>query len=219
MSMKTRRMSSKPVNKRQMKTSDRRKNIKSKPTAKGSGDMSKNSRSRSRILRKNKGLKTSPKKRVANKQSKDITIRRSSGRREKFSTERMAQTVSRSGVPFIMARDISKRITKRVKNRPSVSTKQHRNKNTPEKRKVPRGNKIITAGKVRQMVAEELIGRNRPDIANSYSGNPPENTTKHIYDSTVGKQQGIDKSSVDTQHSRRNEVIHDQSKRGGGIMT
>jgi transcriptional repressor NrdR len=219
MSMKTRRMSSKPVNKRQMKTSDRRKNIKSKPTAKGSGDMSKNSRSRSRILRKNKGLKTSPKKRVANKQSKDITIRRSSGRREKFSTERMAQTVSRSGVPFIMARDISKRIAKRVKNRPSVSTKQHRNKNTPEKRKVPRGNKIITAGKVRQMVAEELIGRNRPDIANSYSGNPPENTTKHIYDSTVGKQQGIDKSSVDTQHSRRNEVIHDQSKRGGGIMT
>jgi transcriptional repressor NrdR len=217
--MKTRRMSSKPVNKRQMKTSDRRRNIKSKPTAKGSGDMSKNSRSRSRILRKNKGLKTSPKKRVANKQSKDITIRRSSGRREKFSTERMAQTVSRSGVPFIMARDISKRIAKRVKNRPSVSTKQHRNKNTPEKRKVPRGNKIITAGKVRQMVAEELIGRNRPDIANSYSGNPPENTTKHIYDSTVGKQQGIDKSSVDTQHSRRNEVIHDQSKRGGGIMT
>jgi transcriptional repressor NrdR len=217
--MKTRRMSSKPVNKRQMKTSDRRKNIKSKPTAKGSGDMSKNSRSRSRILRKNKGLKTSPKKRVANKQSKDITIRRSSGRREKFSTERMAQTVSRSGVPFIMARDISKRIAKRVKNRPSVSTKQHRNKNTPEKRKVPRGNKIITAGKVRQMVAEELIGRNRPDIANSYSGNPPENTTKHIYESTVGKQQGIDKSSVDTQHSRRNEVIHDQSKRGGGIMT
>ena len=219
MSMKTKRLSSKPVDKRQMKTSDRRKNIKSKPTPKGSGDMSRNSRSRSRILRKNKGLKTSPKKRVANRQSKGITIRRSSGRREKFSTERMAQTVSRSGVPFIMARDISKRIAKRVKNRPSVSTKQRRNKNTPEKRKVPRGNKIITAGKVRQMVAEELIGRNRPDIANSYSGNPPENTTKHIYDSTVGKQQGIDESSVDTQHSRRNEVIHDQSKRGGGIMT
>jgi hypothetical protein len=217
--MKTKRLSSKPVDKRQMKTSDRRKNIKSKPTPKGSGDMSRNSRSRSRILRKNKGLKTSPKKRVANRQSKGITIRRSSGRREKFSTERMAQTVSRSGVPFIMARDISKRIAKRVKNRPSVSTKQRRNKNTPEKRKVPRGNKIITAGKVRQMVAEELIGRNRPDIANSYSGNPPENTTKHIYDSTVGKQQGIDESSVDTQHSRRNEVIHDQSKRGGGIMT
>lgn len=220
MSMKTKRLSSKPVNKRQMKTSDRRKNIKSKPTPKGSRDMSSNSRSKSRMLRKNKDLKTSPRKRVANKQSKDITIRRSSGRRERFSTDRMAQTVSRSGVPFMMARDISKRIAKRVKNQPSVSSmKQRRHRNTTEKRKVPRGNNIITAGKVRRMVAEELVGRNRPDIANSYAGNPPENTTKHIYESTVGKQQGIDKSSVDTQHSRRNEVIHDQSKRGGGIMT
>lgn len=218
--MKTKRLSSKPVNKRQMKTSDRRKNIKSKPTPKGSRDMSSNSRSKSRMLRKNKDLKTSPRKRVANKQSKDITIRRSSGRRERFSTDRMAQTVSRSGVPFMMARDISKRIAKRVKNQPSVSSmKQRRDRNTTEKRKVPRGNNIITAGKVRRMVAEELVGRNRPDIANSYAGNPPENTTKHIYESTVGKQQGIDKSSVDTQHSRRNEVIHDQSKRGGGIMT
>jgi hypothetical protein len=56
------------------------------------------------------------------------------------------------------------------------------------------------------MVAEELIDRNRPDIAKSYSGNPPENTAKRINDSLVGK--GIDKSSVNTQR-----------KRGGGIMT
>ena len=218
--MKTKRLSSKPFNRRQVKTSDRRKNIKSKPIPKGSGDTRSNSRSRSRILRKNKGPKKSPKKRVANRQSKAITIRRSSGRREKFSTERMAQTVSRSGVPFIMARDISKRIAKRVKNPPLVSAKQHRHKTPEMRRKIPRRNKIIPAGKVKQMVAEELIGRNRPDIANSYSGNPPENTTKDIYDSTVGKQQGINKSSVDTQHSRKNEVIHDRSKRGGGgIMT
>lgn len=181
--------------------------------------MSSDSRSRSRILRKNKGQKKSPKKRVANIQSEGITIRRSSGRREKFSTERMAQTVSRSGVPFIMARDISERIAKRVKNLPLVPAKQRKHKTPGMRRKIPRGNKIILAGKVRQMVTEELFGRNRPDIANSYSGNPPENTTKDIYDSTVGKQQGINKSSVDTQHSRRNEVIHDQSKRGGGIMT
>ena len=216
--MKTKSLSSKPLNRRQVKTSDRRKNIKPKPIPKGRGDMSNDSRSRSR-MRKNNGQKKSPKKRVANIQSEGITVRRSSGRREKFSTERMAQTVSRSGVPFIMARDISKRIAKRVKNLPLVPAKQRRHKTPEMRRKIPRENKIIPAGKVRQMVAEELIGRNRPDIANSYSGNPPENTTKDIYDSTVGKQQGINKSSVDTQHSRRNEVIHDQSKRGGGIMT
>ena len=170
-------------------------------------------------MRKNKGPKKSSEKRLANRKSKVVTIRRSSGRREKFSTERMAQTVSRSGVPFIMARDISKRIAKSVNNQPLAPAKQRRHKTPETRRKIPRGNKIIPAGKVRQMVAEELIDRNRPDIANSYSGKPPENTTKDIYDSTVGKQQGINKSSVDTQHSRRNEVIHDQSKRGGGIMT
>jgi hypothetical protein len=179
-SMNTKRLSSKPFNRRQVETSDRRKNIKPKPIPKGSGEMSSNSRSRSRILRKNKGPKKSPKKRVTNRQSKGITIRRSSGRREKFSTERMTQTVSRSGVPFIMARDISKRIAKRVKNLPLVPAKQRRQKTPEMRRKIPRRNKIIPAGKVRQMVAEELIGRNRPDIANSYSGNPPENTTKDI---------------------------------------
>jgi hypothetical protein len=83
----------------------------------------------------------------------------------------------------------------------------------------PRNPRIITAGKVRQMVAEELIDRNRSDIAKSYSGEHPENTAKHIDDSLIENQQGIDKSSVKTQHSRRNEVMQDQSKRGGGIMT
>ena len=132
----------------------------------------------------------------------------------------MAQTVSRSGVPFIMARDISKKIAKKVKNKSLTSPQQGRNKNPTEKqRKMPRKYRIITTGKVRQMVAEELIDRNRPDIAKSYSGNPPENTANHINDSLVGKQQSIDKSSINTQRSRRNEVIYDQSKRGGGIMT
>jgi hypothetical protein len=51
------------------------------------------------------------------------------------------------------------------------------------------------------MVVEELIDRNRPDIAKSYSGEAPENTAKHIDDSLIEKQQGIDKSSVKTQHS------------------
>ena len=207
--MKTRRLSSNRVNKRQTKTyGRRRRNIKSKPT------------SRSRILRINRNAKPNLRERVANKQSKGIVIRRSSGRREKFSTDRMTQTVSRSGVPFMMARDISKRVTKKIKSVSSASPQQSRLKNRIEKqkKKSPR-EKVISAGKVRQLVAEELIDRNRPDISKSYSGNPPENTTKPGYDSPVGKQQGIDKSSVNTQHSRRNEVIHDQSKRGGGIMT
>jgi transcriptional repressor NrdR len=218
--MKTRRFSSNASNKREMKTSDLGKNMESKSTAKRSRTKNRSSNSNSRIPSLKRNLNLNSKKRAANRQSRVITIRRSSGRREKFNIERMAQTVSRSGVPFIMARDISKKIAKKVKNKSSTSRQQGRHKNPTEKqRKMPRKDRIITAGKVRQMVAEELIDRNRPDIANSYSGNPPENTAKHINDSLVGKQQSIDKSSVNTQHSRRNEVIHDQSKRGGGIMT
>jgi transcriptional repressor NrdR len=223
--MKTRRSSSNAFNKRKMKNSDLGKNMesKSKSTAKRTKTKTKNrsSNSNSRTLSLKRNLSSNSKRRAANRQSRGITIRRSSGRREKFNTERMAQTVSRSGVPFIMARDISKKIAKKVKNKSSTSPQQGRHKSSTEKRrKISRKDRIITAGKVRQMVVEELIDRNRPDIAKSYSGNPPENTAKNINDdSLVGKQQGIDKSSVNTQRSRRNEVIHDQSKRGGGTMT
>jgi transcriptional repressor NrdR len=219
--MKTRRFSSNAFNKRKMKTSDLGKNMESKSTTKRRRAKNRSSNSNSRKLSLKRNLNSNSKKRTANRQSGVITIRRSSGRREKFNTERMAQAVSRSGVPFIMARDISKKIAKKVKNKSSTSPQQGRHKNpTAKQRKLPRKDRIITAGKVRQMVAEELIDRNRPDIAKSYSGNPPENTAKNINDdSLVGKQQGIDKSSINTQRSRRNEVIHDQSKRGGGIMT
>src|SRR5215208_1043131 len=111
--MKTRRLSSNRVNKRQTKTNGRGRNIKSKPMTTRSKVESQNSNSRGRILRINRNAKPNLRKRVANKQPKGIVIRRSSGRREKFSTDRMTQTVSRSGVPFMMARDISKRVTKK----------------------------------------------------------------------------------------------------------
>ena len=222
--MKTRISSSNTFNenKRKMKTSGLGKNRESKSTARRTKTKTKirSSNSNNRILSLKRNLNSNSKKRAANRQSRVITIRRSSGRREKFNTERMAQTVSRSGVPFIMARDISKKIAKKVKNKSSTSPQQGRHKNPTEKqRKMPRKDRIITAGRVRQMVAEELIDRNRPDIAKSYSGNPPENTAGYINDNLIGKQQSIDKSSVSTKHSRRNAIIHDQSKRGGGIMT
>ncbi len=41
---------------------------------------------------------------------KQIVIKRSSGRHEKFDIDRMTQTVSRSGLSFLMARDVSKMI-------------------------------------------------------------------------------------------------------------
>ena len=105
----------------------------------------------------------------------DIIIKRTSGRREKFETDKMAQTVSRSGTPFLLARDVAKTVSEKVM--------QERDGNTAsvggrkEETKAPLHSTIeVDAGKVRKMVAEELKERNRPDIASSYSGERPENT-------------------------------------------
>jgi len=219
--MKNRR-SSNAFNKGETKTSNPRKNTKSMSNSNNKRSRTRNRRSNlnNRKMSLKRNLNSNYKKRAANRRSAVLTIRRSSGRREKFNMERMAQTVSRSGVPFLMARDISKKIAKKVKNKSTISPQQGRHKKSTEKqRKMPQKPRTITAGKVRQMVAEELIDRNRPDIAKSYSGEPAVNTTKHIDDSLIEKQRGIDKSSVKTQHKRRTEVMYDQSKRGGGTMT
>ena len=212
------RPSSKDTNKVQKNRSGRRK-MRSIPVVNRSKAKGRKTNSRVKVARTNKKTKLTMREKVVNRQSQGVAIRRSSGRREKFSTDRMVQTVSRSGVPFMMARDIAKTVTNKIRNT-SPSQDQVRLKSRGKsQKKISKRDKIISAGKVRHLVAEELRDRNRPDIANSYSGNPPENTTTQGYGRIDDKQQGLEKFSVNTQHSRRNEVVHDQSKRGGGIMT
>jgi hypothetical protein len=217
--MKSMRPSSKDANKVQKKNRSGRRKMRSIPVINRSKAKGRKTNSRVKVARTNKKTKLTMREKVVNRQSQGVAIRRSSGRREKFSTDRMVQTVSRSGVPFMMARDIAKTVTNKIRNT-SPSQDQVRLKSRGKsQKKISKRDKIISAGKVRHLVAEELCDRNRPDIANSYSGNPPENTTTQGYGRIDDKQQGLEKFSVNTQHSRRNEVVHDQSKRGGGIMT
>ena len=120
---------------------------------------------------------------------KEIVVRRSSGRREKFDTERLAQTVGRSGVPYLMARDIAKKTTKKIKSQ-VVSSIKNRPMSKAGKEKASQRRQdvrssadveevVVTAGQVRNIIAEELHDRNRPDIAASYTGNPPEQIELH----------------------------------------
>lgn len=98
------------------------------------------------------------------KKPKSIVIRRTSGRKERFDREKMTQTVSRSGTPYSMARDVAKTISRKVA----------RNRNKLGK---ARGHEIEIDGKtVRKMVVEELRDRNRSDIASSVGGESPEST-------------------------------------------
>ena len=55
--------------------------------------------------------KTRTKKRT---KKSDIIIKRTSGRREKFETDKMAKTVSRSNAPFLLARDVAKTVSEKV---------------------------------------------------------------------------------------------------------
>jgi hypothetical protein len=176
--------SSNSVKKRGKKDGSRRRSVKSIPSVRKSKVKGRIINARSKVSGTKSNTRRNTRKKVVNKQSQGVTIRRSSGRKETFSTDRMGQTISRSGVPFMMARDIAKKVTKKIG---KVSPKSHSQDQRDKQKKTLKREKIISAGKVRQLVAEELRDRNRQDIADSYSGNPPENTAKQDYERTDNK--------------------------------
>jgi transcriptional repressor NrdR len=156
--------------------------------------------------------KTKASKSKQQQQQQELVIKRSSGRKEKFDTNRMAQTVGRSGVPFLMARDVAKTVSNKIKHESQQRTKGTRkssNKSKPTRMK----EKTVTASRIRNLVSNELRDRNRSDIAASYSGQTPENTLPE--QNLKDNQPTI----ADTSATNRNRVLHYQSKRGGGIMT
>ena len=133
-------------------------------------------------------------RRAPRKKPVEITIRRSSGRKEKFDKERLASTTARSGVPFLLARDIAKNVTKQVR----IESKG-------------RIRTTVTGGRIRQIVGEELRNRN-PGIAPSYNGDSPQVPwqASHLPKPKVG--------SADTDHhgvyrGDSDSVMHDKSKR------
>jgi vancomycin resistance protein YoaR len=164
---------------------------------------SRKGKSNTRIAkRKRKVNKTRPLKK-----EQQIVIRRSSGRKEKFDTNRMAQTVGRSGVPFLMARDIAKKVSNKLKQESDTPQTKRRNYN---KKPTQPKEKTVTASRVRKIVADELRDRNRSDIAASYSGQVPANT---LQDLSLKDKQPVE----DTGAVNKNRVLHDIGKRGGGI--
>ena len=161
------------------------------------------------------GKKTKPLENKEQQQQQQISIKRSSGRKEKFDTNRMAQTVGRSGVPFLMARDVAKKVSGQIKQEAYDQQSKGKDNSGNGKSKLSaqlKKEKTVTGSKVRNMVANELRDRNRGDIAASYSGQVPENT--------LPEENLKDKQPVaDSVAANRNRVLHDESKRGGGIMT
>lgn len=135
----------------------------------------------------------------------DVVIRRSTGRVEKFDTDRMAQTVSRSGTPFLLARDIAKKVSRRVRTESSEIAKQvESNKGPASRRDQPRTIEVEAAD-VREMVSDELRKANRPEIASSYSGERAEN---------AGGLESLDSAKEpqsDSQAAKRSKLVYDST--------
>ena len=147
--------------------------------------------------------KTKPLKRKTQQQ---ISIKRSSGRKEKFDTNRMAQTVSRSGVPFLMARDIAKKVSNKIMSEADTRLRNTKGRNSKKPRSTRVKEKTVTGSKIRNLVSNELRNRNRGDIAASYSGQTPENTL-------LEKNIRLKQSRPADNAANRKRLVYDESKR------
>ena len=158
------------------RTSKRKNKVNSKVHSK-SGKA--NSQKKRTTTRKQPSKATARSRRKKTTKTSDIIIKRTSGRREKFDTDRMAQTVSRSGTPFLLARDVAKTVSEKVvREGNDTTTAQGREGN----RRDSPSTVEVDGAEVRKMVAEELKERNRPEIASSYSGEQPENMRQGRYE-------------------------------------
>ena len=164
--VKTKKRSSQPSKKKGKKDS----RIRSR-----SGKVSPQKRIRRRTTTRQSPKATGRTRMKKRTKTSDIIIKRTSGRREKFETDKMAQTVSRSGTPFLLAREVAKTVSEKVVRKGSDTTATE-GEGEKEKRTSSPSTIEVDAVEVRKMVAEELKERNRPDIASSYSGERPENT-------------------------------------------
>ena len=124
-----------------------------------------------------------------------ISVEKRNGRSEAFDEDKLARGVSRSGTPFVMAKDIAKSIHKKLE----------------EKTK----NNTIRSVDIKDYVVEELKSRNEGVIAESYSGYSKNTLTDmsgdNKFDSKVTPTQRTHQKEYAKQKDATNE---EESKRG-----
>lgn len=133
--------------------------------------------------------------RTSKRKPTEITNRRSRGRKKKFDRERLASTTARSGVPFLMARDVAIKVTKRVKT---------------ESRGVRK--KLVTGHRIRGLIRNEL--RSRIQVGRSeYVGSGPQQSSER-----KARSQKLRDGNTEMDLQRNiwragYSIIHDKSKR------
>jgi len=188
--------------------------VKNKKKTNTNKKINQNENKKTSKLGNNENLAT--KKRASQQKSKpekDIIIERSTGRKEKFDTNRLAQTSSRSGIPFVMAKDIAEKTTEKIQN--SINEMKSNVKSIDES---DQSNQIagsmkseddivVTAGQVKNLVAKELQTRNRPEVASSLIGEPT-NANSISRKPTINDKEPIQ----DNVAANKNRLRFDRSK-------
>ena len=147
------------------------------------------------------------------KPEKDIIIGRSTGRKEKFDTNRLAQTSSRSGIPFVMAKDIAEKTTEKIQNSINDIKSNVKSIDESDQSNQPAGSMkaeddiVVTAGQVKNLVAKELQTRNRPEVASSIIGEPT-NANSISRKPTINDKEPIQ----DNVAANKNRLRFDRSK-------
>ena len=147
------------------------------------------------------------------KPEKDIIIERSTGRKEKFDTNRLAQTSSRSGIPFVMAKDIAEKTTEKIQNSINDIKSNVKSIDESDQSNQPAGSMkseddiVVTAGQVKNLVAKELQTRNRPEVSSSLIGEPT-NANSISRKPTINDKEPIQ----DNVAANKNRLRFDRSK-------
>ena len=155
------------------------------------------------------------------KSNKEIVLKRSSGRAEKFDTNKLTRTVSRSGVSFPVARDVAKSITKKIKKsvqekatgttkkkqKSSVlATKQQKLKLNTKKEEPEKV--IVTANQIKNLVDDELKERNQQDHSPSFLGNTTTPSKESSMKITLNDREPV----IDKVAANKNKVLFDPSR-------
>jgi 2-phosphoglycerate kinase len=82
--------------------------------------------------------------------SNQIIVGKRNGNTESFDLNKLTSSISRSGIPFTMAKDIAASVHKSIK--------------------INKNDDLVGSNKIREFVISELRNRNQITIAESYSG-------------------------------------------------
>jgi transcriptional repressor NrdR len=128
-------------------------------------------------------------------QQVNISVEKRNGSQETFDEDKLARGVSRSGTPFMMAKDIAKSIHNKLKENTNNST--------------------IKSSEIKELVTEELKARNENVIAESFSGYSKntiaELSGNHKFDSKAGPTQ----RSHQKEHVKQKDSTNQEESKSG----